>query len=275
MDSINQIHLGYFSPTLNGAKIGQAIADGLSSCLDVPIAVDDWQTPADRVRKRTYSARDLCVFVMPVYAGRLPNLLLPFVKSLRGNETPAVAVVSYGNRNYDDGLSELSGLLTEQGFIVFGGAAFPAEHSFSTILAKGRPDAADLAAAEKFGQKLGVYILSAEAGQLDSVEVPGNWPPGPYFRPQAPDGRPINILKIKPEVNDDCIKCGLCARVCPTQAIDPADVSHVPGKCMSCCACIKRCPVGARAFVDEDFWIHVHDLEERFSEQKEIEFFAP
>ena len=59
------------------------------------------------------------------------------------------------------------------------------------------------------------------------------------------------------------------------QAIDPADVSHVPGKCMSCCACIKRCPVGARAFVDEDFWIHVHDLEERFSEQKEIEFFAP
>ena len=44
------------------------------------------------------------IFGHPVYAGRVPNLLLPFVQnSIHGDKTLAVPVVLYGNRNLTTG----------------------------------------------------------------------------------------------------------------------------------------------------------------------------
>ena len=43
------------------------------------------------------------------------------------------------------------------------------------------------------------------------------------------------------------MRCGLCARRCPAQAIDPADVSKVDkAKCIGCMRCAALCPHGAR-----------------------------
>ncbi len=52
----------------------------------------------------------------------------------------AIAIVLYGNRNYDDALIELKDILELDGFKVVAGAAFIGEHSFSNNLAKNRPD---------------------------------------------------------------------------------------------------------------------------------------
>ncbi len=56
----------------------------------------------------------------------------------------AIAVVVYGNRNYDDALIELKDILESDGFKVVAGAAFIGEHSFSKTLAKNRPDEKDM-----------------------------------------------------------------------------------------------------------------------------------
>ena len=81
---------------------------------------------------------------MPVIAGRVPNVLLKFLDTLQGGGALAVPVVLYGNRNFDDALIELRNILQDRGFYAIGAAAFIGEHSFSRILAAGRPDSSDL-----------------------------------------------------------------------------------------------------------------------------------
>ena len=64
---------------------------------------------------------------------------------------------------------------------------------------------------------------------------------------------------------DKCVKCGLCARLCPMGSIDPNDVSNVVGKCIKCCACVKKCPVGAKYFDHPGYLYHQHELEDQYA----------
>ncbi len=48
-------------------------------------------------------------------------------------------------------------------------------------------------------------------------------------------------------ISDECISCGACQSVCPTEAISPGDTKYEidPEKCIDCGACVDVCPVGA------------------------------
>ncbi len=61
----------------------------------------------------------------------------------KGNQTPAIAVVTYGNRDYEDALLELQTILEQNGFVVIGAAALIAEHSIVHSVGHDRPDEAD------------------------------------------------------------------------------------------------------------------------------------
>lgn len=273
--SIRRIRLGYFSPTLNGRRVGTAMAGAMAETLNLPIDALNWETPADRAAPPVFGPDTFAVMVFPVYAGRLPNLLLPFVKQLKGSGTPAAAVVTYGNRSFDDALSELAGLLNEQGFVTVLGAAFPCEHAFSTRLAVGRPTASDLEQAAAIGRHLADFVRDLP-DSWTPARMPGNFPPSPYYVPRDGEGQPIDIRKVKPKVNGRCTDCGLCAAVCPTAAIDPKDVRLVPGVCMKCGACVKRCPEAARYFDDAGYLFHVRDLENRYGgARRPVEVFGP
>ena len=56
-------------------------------------------------------------------------------------------------------------------------------------------------------------------------------------------------------------------------AEDPADISSVPGICIKCQACVRRCTKHAKYFDDPAFLSHVAMLEQNFAEAKENEFF--
>ena len=50
-----------------------------------------------------------------------------------------------------------------------------------------------------------------------------------------------------PKPTKDCDSCGLCAKSCPVQAIDPNDPHKVDQHlCISCMRCISVCPRHAR-----------------------------
>ena len=115
---IKKVWAVYFSGTGTTEKTVRRIAAGMAQALDAELAVYDFTTPAARQRELRFGAEELAVLGVPVYAGRVPNVLLPYLtKQLHGGGALAVPVVLFGNRNFDDGLIELRNILTEDGFM--------------------------------------------------------------------------------------------------------------------------------------------------------------
>lgn len=250
-----------------------SLAEQLSETLNLPVMYYDFTIPDVREQTLTFSSSELVVVGLPVYAGRVPNVLLPYLtQKLQGSNTIAIPVVLYGNRNYDDGLIELKTILEGNGFIPVAAAAMIGEHSFSTILAAGRPDTADIKKLIEFSKNTARKLSSHSP--LFPVSVLGCDPIRPYYTPQDHFGNPINILKVKPVTDiTRCKQCGYCAKLCPMGSINPHDVAEVSGICIKCCACVKKCPCGAKSFIDKNFLYHQHELEDEFTCRAEPEFF--
>ena len=257
----------YFSGTGTTGKVAVHLAQSLAQGLGAACRTHDYTQPAGRAEPLAFGPSDLVVLGTPVDAGRVPNLLLPGVRgSIRGDNTLAVPVVLYGNRNFDDGLMELRNVMIGNGFCPVGAAAIVGEHSFSTVLGAGRPDGEDMALVDSLAQQVAGKVRGL-TGLPQPVAVEGCDPIRPYYTPRDRNGQPIkDFLKAKPVTDPaKCVKCGLCARLCPMGSIDPADVSSVAGKCIKCCACVKKCPTGAKYFDHEGYLYHQHELEEQYA----------
>ena len=158
---INHVHAVYFSPTGNAKKVVTTLAQAIADTLGVPMDSYDFTLPESREKVHTYGADDLLVIGTPVYAGRIPNKMLPFVQThFEGNGALAIPVAVFGNRNFDNGLIELRNELEAHGFHTIAGAGIPTEHVFSDKLATGRPDADDLAQIHAFGIKAAEKVAS-------------------------------------------------------------------------------------------------------------------
>ena len=262
---IKNVWAVYFSGTGTTEKVVTTIAKEMAQALNAEYKTYNFNLPKAREEELSFTADDLVVRGTPVYAGRVPNLLLPYVQGkIKGNGALGVPVVLYGNRNFDDGLMELKNVMRDNGFHPIAAAAVVGEHSFSRILGAGRPDAEDMALVAEMTQKAIEKVQALEAAPEEAIQVAGCDPIRPYYTPRDRHGEPIrDFLKAKPETDGDkCVKCGLCARLCPMGSIDFNDFSNVVGKCIKCCACVKKCPTGAKYFDHEGYLYHQHELEE-------------
>ena len=272
---VKNIRAVYFSATGTTETAVKAVAAAAAAVLDCSWQAVSFTLPQERQKQLAFGPDELVIVGTPVYAGRVPNVLLPFLtKMLAGNGALAVPVVLYGNRNYDDALVELRNILAQDGFVCVAGAAFVGEHSFSRVLAAGRPDGEDLALMEGFGQALGRKVKRLSAAPREQVAVAGCEPIRPYYKPRDREGNSINILKVKPVTDTDkCNGCGACAEKCPMGSIRADNVAEVAGICIKCCACVKGCPTTAKYFVDEGYLYHQHELEEMYARRGEVEMF--
>lgn len=263
-----KLNIMYFSATGTTKKIVTKIAEEFSENTDEGMTINkiDFTLPEVRKEPVSFTRDDIVIVGVPVYAGRVPNVLLNYLNSIKGNDALAVAVVVYGNRNYDDALIELQDILEVDGFKVIAGGAFIGEHSFSKILAKDRPDEKDLTIAGDFAQR--IYRKIKTSDKLQAVTVKGNRPYKKYYVPKNEKGEPVDIRKVTPLTNDNCIDCKVCANVCSMGSIDYEDVSKLNGICIKCCACIKSCPTGAKYFDDKNYLWHKHELEVDFADQR-------
>ncbi len=270
---IKKIWAVFFSPTGGTQKVVEAVAKAAAAALAVSLDTYDFTLPKNRGEKVVFGGADLVILGTPVIAGRVPNLLLPYLKEkIKGNGAVGVPVVSFGNRDYDDALIELRNIMENQGFQTVAGGAFVSEHSFSRKLGAGRPDAKDSVLLTEFGQRIGEKLKRGWVYDGPAF-VKGQKTLRPYFTPRDRHEMAIDIRKVKPKTGENCCNCGICAEVCPMGAISRDNFSDIPGICMKCCACVKKCPVGAKFFEDAGFLYHKEELEELYERRAEPEYF--
>lgn len=262
---ISKVWTVTFSPTGTSRRIVEAIASGISG-----VACNSFDlTYAGKNGTKKFQPDELVIIGVPVYAGRVAPLAAERLLGVRGNDSPAVVVVVYGNREYEDALVELRDIAAGTSFCPVAASAFIGEHSFSSSekpIAEGRPDSADLSAAAAFGRKIGNKIKNVTAAaDLPVLAVPGNVP----YKEAA------GSLPFTPKVDEaQCTLCGVCIETCPSGAIViDGRLSMDVDSCIFCCACIKNCPenaveIGSAPIQEKRQWLH-----ENYAARKEPDLF--
>lgn len=264
--NITKLHVLYFSPTGGTEKIVRTVAGALAGHLGLEPKYINFTKPENRQTEYRFGPEDLLVMASPVYAGRLPNKLMPEYKAkIFGEGAPAVPICVFGNRSPDEALRELVLLLEGNGFRVAGGAALAGRHAFSDKVGEGRPDSEDRGQMKVFAAGVAAKLAGEELPllEMDRSEI------GPYYTPLKEDGTPAKFLKAKPLTRwEKCSQCGACARACPLGSIDKKTMEAV-GLCIKCQACVRRCTVRAKYFEDADFLSHVAMLEKNYIRRAE------
>lgn len=220
----------YFSATDTTCRCVEKICQGIGAQETQSINLAD----NIDVKFSELTKDDVVVVASPVYGGRLPKMVAEAFHRLKGNEATAIAVVVYGNREYDDALLELTDILKSVGFRIVGAGAFIGQHSIFPKVATGRPDTADEEELIKFGK---ACSHAMEADQYNPLTIKGN---RPYKK--------IAGVPVHPKGSQDkCIKCGKCVSHCPVGAINPDKPWDTDdSKCITCGRCILVCSQGAR-----------------------------
>ncbi len=270
--NIQHVYAVYFSPTGNTKRLVCQAASEAARLFQVSCRAISLDLPEDAkgsvlFRQATWSSSAV---------RRMPgNCPIRFCRRIRKNSSAkglALAVVTYGNRFFDNALAELCATLDGNGFRTVAAGAFVGTHAFSDALAPNRPDEDDLALMVRLTD-LAVSKIRQTDGMVPHLVVDGD-AQAPYYVPKGVDGQPAKFLKAKPKTDlEKCVSCGLCARQCPMGSIDLDQPSVVTGICIKCQRCVRNCPKGAKYFDDPAFLSHVKMLETTYNGRADNKIF--
>lgn len=246
------IQVVFFSPTGTSKKVAMAVAKGFSagnvSVIDLTHGLQDIPR---------FNPSVLTIIAVPVYGGHVAPVARERLLSLRAENAPAILIAVYGNRDYENALSELHGLAETSGFISVAAATFVGEHSYSNSrypIASGRPDHEDLEIAESLGTSVKQKLEKESISKIDVSKIKRTRMPLLSMLRFIPFVLKVRKGKIElpkiPSVSGElCNHCGLCVRLCPVGAITENDELHTDvSRCIRCCACVKGCVRHAREF---------------------------
>ena len=240
-----------FSPTGGTEKVAHIIGRHWSEST----AKIDLSNPKIDFSKCIIDKEDQVLIAMPSFGGRAPAVAIQRLKKIAGNGAKCTLVCVYGNRAYEDTLVEMEDAAKESGFRVVAAVAAVAEHSIMPQYAAGRPDASDKKQLEQFAEQI--------AGKTEAaVSIPGNRP----YKKAGGAG-------FVPKPSKNCVKCDVCVKNCPVQAIDPEKLTADSKKCIACMRCVKQCPHNARKVNGAMVSVAAMAIKKACSVRKENELF--
>lgn len=252
-----------FSPTGTSRKNMMAVVKGLNPDEVMHNDYTYYNIEKGVGLDEVLSSDDLALFSVPVYGGKVAPTALERMAQVRGEGTPAILLVTYGNRNFEQVLVQLADFVRERGFRPIAVAALVGEHSYSNAqypIAVGRPDATDLASAEEFGKQIANKLKDRDKETWD-IDIANNMPcletpeaslqAFRLFVQEYTRQQQANPVKAYPAASlEACSHCGVCVELCPTQAIAAGSEEVTDAtRCIRCCACVKGCPSGVRTFL--------------------------
>ena len=217
---INELGLDYFSPTGTTRKVIMEVARNI----DLKSISFDLTIHKEKKPSMQFKSNDFVLFGIPVYGGRVPKTFLEYFETLKGDNTPAALIATYGCREYEDALLELKNEVENRGFKVIGAGAFPVQHSIVRQIAD-------------FGIQLNRKLRSAENFDDVDIQVPGNTPYKKY-----------GTIPLIPKADISlCTECKACVKTCPAGAISVENPKKTDKKkCISCMKCVYSCKQKAR-----------------------------
>ena len=240
-----------FSPTGGTEKVAHLISSHWGENT-VKIDLSDAKTD---FTKCVINEEDQVLIAMPSFGGRAPAVAIERLKQIAGNGAKCTLVCVYGNRAYEDTLVEMEDAAKECGFQVVAAVAAVAQHSIIPQYAANRPDASDEKQLAEFAQQIADKTESA-------ASVPGKRP----YKKAGSAG-------LMPKPSKACVKCGICAKNCPVQAIDSSNFTADSRECISCMRCVKQCPHNARKVNGAMVSIAAMAIKKACSVRKENELF--
>lgn len=154
-----------FSPTGGTQKVAQAICDRWDANAE---KIDLCDAKKD-ISKCIIAKDDMVLIAMPSYGGRAPAVAIKRLNQIAGNGAKCTLVCVYGNRAYEDTLTEMEDAAKGCGFQVIAAVAAVAEHSIMPQYAAGRPDAFDR-------KQLAGFADQIASKSVNVLTIPGNRP---------------------------------------------------------------------------------------------------
>lgn len=251
---INGVKAVYFSATGNTKKVIELFCKAFGEPAEY----------LDITNNTEYSCEidknSLTVIGVPSFGGRVPSIAAERLKNFKGDNTPVFILTTYGNRAYDDTLTELQSIVESNGFIVAGAAAIVAKHSIVTDIAADRPDRNDITNIEKYAKEFKNKLINSN-DIINLESIPGN-----------EKFRDFGGVPFSPQPTKQCVSCGICAEKCPVGAIGKEYVADSK-KCIGCMRCVSVCPNGARVVSKLALKMVSIKLHKVCADRKENEFF--
>ncbi|MFQ7312467.1 4Fe-4S binding protein [Sellimonas sp.] len=208
------------------------------------IITGEWNMPVQRLDLTdekispdfpTLGKEDVAVLSVPSFGGRVPALAFQRIAKIDGNQAKCILICVYGNRAYEDTLTELNDIAEKNGFHVIAAIAAVAEHSIMHQYAAGRPDGEDEEELRHFARRI-LEKIQTDSPLASPPQIPANHPYKEY-----------KVSNLIPEADESCNLCGHCANICPAHAISQDQPNLTDSSaCISCMRCVAKCPQSAR-----------------------------
>ncbi len=222
----------YFSGTGNSMRAAERIAMFLGGCEIVNMRADPDDYPAEDA--------DLIGFCFPVYHWIMPEAAQAFVDRLKINPHAYIFAVSTPGLINGSSFENLAALLRKKGAALSYARIL---YSVANLVLVYPPFPAPKLTVPKAERELTEIAREIAMGRRNSFPTAGA-----LTKKLFPSVMPKFIETLHDQdrnffVNEDCISCGLCAKVCPRHNITLTGGRPVfLHNCACCMACISWCP---------------------------------